>query len=88
MEIGDRVKLITNRHGYSSNPVWGYERKFIVGTIIDIRIRICLGLNIDVKWDNGDWNSYIEADLALAIMTRKEKIMIKSKDIYSIAEDI
>ena len=80
MKIGDRVILISERHGVdNSNPV--YEYKKVIGTISDIKTKAEAVLNIRVDWDNTRSNIYAESDLQLY-----DKY--NSKDVYTIEEDL
>lgn len=76
MEVGDRVKLITYRHGSNrSNPVYGGIEGKIMGVITS---KNKAGLECRVGWDNRASNSYNFSDLALVnelkfkIVKRKE----------------
>ena len=63
MEIKDihaglRVKYVSNNHGdYPSNPLWGGKLGKIGGTVTSDQGYI------EVRWDNGEHNSYSEYDL-------------------------
>ena len=71
-----RVKLISTRHGISdNNPVWSKYKskscaKKIVGTVVTIEGK--RGLNIRVKWDNGNYNVYSESDLEIIDLLENE----------------
>jgi hypothetical protein len=61
-KIGDKVKYVSGRHGDSEvNPLWGGEQGKIKGTIVLFKDDGW----IDVKWDNGIQNCYVERDLVL-----------------------
>ena len=66
-KTGDRVILITERHGCDCyNPVWGRYGADIVGTIIRCNESFVVDdLRINVKWDNGMKNIYHYSDLEL-----------------------
>jgi len=70
-KVGDRVRLITKRHGVgSSNPVWGkFNGEKIVGTVDGVNRP--WGNPVGVTWDNGELNSYKPRDLA---KVRKPKV--------------
>lgn len=62
MKIGDKVVLITIRHGNSvNNPVEGKQHS-CEGKITDIEYNKTL---IEVNWSNGYCNSYSPEDLAI-----------------------
>ncbi len=65
LEKGDRVILITDRHGNSNhNPVWTQGKGYIGTITLKYSVADSLSL-IKVKWDNGCENSYDKTDLRL-----------------------
>ena len=63
--IGDRVKLITDRWGdIHANPVWGGASGEVIGTIVHIEDCWC-----DVDWDNEYSNNYQFRDIEVLTKT-------------------
>ncbi len=65
-KAGDRVVLITGRHGQSyKNPVWG-SRYQCVGTVASSQSKFTSLFPLRVDWDNGRTNAYDHPDLSLS----------------------
>jgi len=77
LKVGDKVKLISNKHGNSkNNPVWGSTYGNISGIITSISTS---SLPFKVKWENDKANVYKEDDLELITSSGKFKIGDKVK---------
>lgn len=64
LQVGDIVKLITDRHGEAeNNPVWGGQYGYTIGVLDEIADTY---LPIHVRWSNGRSNDYSFNDLAIA----------------------
>lgn len=65
LKTGDRVILITDRHGdASSNPIWGGIYGKVPGTVkVGSNANDFGGFPISVLWDNEQQNSYDVKDL-------------------------
>lgn len=77
-KIGDRVELVTDRHGVrEDNPLKGTVFA-CVGTVDRVTDTKYGSLSIGVQWDNGKHNSYSQADLKSFV---KDFFMIKLDEI-------
>lgn len=64
LKVGDRVKLTTTKHGDSrANPVYGGVQGKTTGTILSVDHES--QWVHEVKWDNGEHNTYLIGDLEL-----------------------
>lgn len=62
-KTGDRVKLLPDKYyDERSNPSWGGEHGYIMGTVSRVEKTGWIGVN----WDNGQSNSYYQSDLGQA----------------------
>lgn len=62
-KTGDRMKLLPDKYyDERSNPSWGGEHGYIMGTVSSIQKTGWVGVN----WDNGKSNSYYQSDLGQA----------------------
>lgn len=72
LKIGDKVRLITRRHGIGLNNPY-YPVLSIEGIIIGVD-RIRNFLPFSVRWNNGQENSYEEEDLKKIVIMSNKKL--------------
>jgi len=87
-KIGDRVVLISERHGSDgrSNPVYSRYGKF--GIVEKIDDSFLSSMPIKVRWESGDLNVYSEHDLKHLTGMEKPKTKKPGEDLYEIAREV